>query len=440
MRMFKACALLVMVVTAAGCDRAQLLAPTSSTITVSAATRVLPTGGSTEVTAFVLEQSGTPVQNGTIVRFTTTLGRVDPQEAQTRNGLAIATFFAGTSSGVAQVRAISGGAGGSTSTGTGTTATTTTTNVVEITIGAAAASRITLTATPSSVSSSGGTSQITASVADTSGNALPGVLVVFSTDAGSLSTSSATTDSSGRAIVLLATNRASKVTARVGAGTGTNAITAEITVGANVQGTVTLTCAGIAAAGASCSQVVGQTVTFTAGRGTTTGAASIASARLDFGDGSSVNLGNLASTTTVNHVYQGDGTRTATLTATDSNGETTAASVSVTITSRPPLSVTFTATAPTTPTLTTARWTFAADPREGTTDAKGQIKVYRWNFDDADADPSENDEAETSGASTSHVYGLPAGRRVVTLEIETVDGRKATAREEIVVTFGTTAP
>ena len=97
---------LAMVVTSA-CEKAQLLAPTSSTITVSAQTLLLASGGSTQITAFVLEQSGTPVQNGTTVRFSTTLGRVDPVETQTRNGLAFTMFFAENSSGVAEVRATS---------------------------------------------------------------------------------------------------------------------------------------------------------------------------------------------------------------------------------------------------------------------------------------------------------------------------------------------
>ena len=65
------------------CDKAQLLAPTNSTITVAAAARALPVKGTTEVTAFVLEQ------NGTIVRFSTSLGSVNPVEAQTRSGLAV---------------------------------------------------------------------------------------------------------------------------------------------------------------------------------------------------------------------------------------------------------------------------------------------------------------------------------------------------------------
>src|ERR1044071_3162977 len=67
------------------CDKMPLSAPTGSTVTVRAAETVLGTGGSTDVTAYVSEQAGTPVQNGTVVRFTTNLGRVDPTEVETRN-------------------------------------------------------------------------------------------------------------------------------------------------------------------------------------------------------------------------------------------------------------------------------------------------------------------------------------------------------------------
>lgn len=399
---------------AAGCDKAQLLAPTQSTITVSAPARFLPPGGSTDVTAFVVEQAGTPVQNGTTVRFSATTGRVDPVEVQTRNGLAITTFFAGTSSGVARISATSGGATGGTNN----------TNVVEITVGAAAVSNVAVGAAPTSISSAGGTSLITATALDQSGNPVPGVTVVFSTTAGTLSASSAATDANGRASVSLATNREAEVTARVGAST------AMVIVRVNVQGTVTLQCRGSeASASSSCTHTVGSPVTFTAARGTTpTGAAAISSARLDFGDGTSASLGNLASSTTVNHVYQSPGTYTATLTATDANGETTSASVSVNMTPQPTLSVTFTASE-STKTTSSARWTFTASPREGGSDASGKVKVYRWNFGDGDT-------AETSGPNTSHVY-TSNGRKTVTLEVETTDGRKATAREEIIVTFST---
>jgi PKD repeat protein len=398
---------------AAGCEKAQLLAPTQSTITVSAPARFLPPGGSTDVTAFVVEQAGTPVQNGTTVRFSATIGRVDPVEVQTRNGLAITTFFAGNSSGVARISAASGGATGGEDRS----------NVVEITIGAAAVSNVAVSAAPTSISSAGGTSLISATALDESGNPVPGVTVVFSTTAGTLSASSAATDANGRASVSLATNREAEVTARVGASTAT------VTVRVNVQGTVTLQCQGSGtSAAASCTQVVGSPVTFTAARGTTANAAAIASARLDFGDGTSTSLGNLASSSTVNHIYQSAGTYTATLTATDVNGETTSASVTVIITARSPLSVTFTATE-STKTTDSARWTFAADTKEGSTDVDGQIVEYKWDFGDGNS-------ATTSGPNTSHVY-TSNGRKVVTLTVKHQDGRTATAREEIIVTFST---
>ena len=47
------------------CDTAQLLAPTRSTITISAPTQILANGGTAEITAYVLEEAGTPVHNGT---------------------------------------------------------------------------------------------------------------------------------------------------------------------------------------------------------------------------------------------------------------------------------------------------------------------------------------------------------------------------------------
>jgi PKD repeat protein len=408
--------LMAAMVAAVACDRAQLLAPTRSTITMSAATRVLALGGSTDVTAFVVEEAGTPVQNGTTVRFSVTMGRVEPVEVQTTNGLAITRFFAGSSSGVAEIRAISGAATGGDDD----------LNVVEITIGAAAANRVTVTATPGSVSSAGGSSQITATALDESGNPIAGVPVTFSSTAGTLSASSANTDENGRATIALTTNREAEVTARVGSGADSRSAT--VTVRVNVQGTVTLTCRGSdTATSSSCTQVAGSTVTFAAARGTTSGAAAIASARLDFGDGTSTTLGNLASSTTVNHIYGSAGTYTATLTATDANGEVTSASVTVVITRRLALAVTLTATEGAA-TTGTERWTFEAETMEGSTDVSGEVESYTWDFGD------EADEVETSGPQTSHVYD-DEGRYIVTVTVEMQDGRTATAREEIIVEF-----
>src|SRR5262245_33676036 len=109
------CAALLALV-AGGCDTVPLTAPSGSTVTISAASSFVPTGGTTEVTAFVSEESGTAVQNGTTVRFSTNLGRMDPIDTQTKNGYAVATFVAGDTSGVATIVANSGSSGGTVTT------------------------------------------------------------------------------------------------------------------------------------------------------------------------------------------------------------------------------------------------------------------------------------------------------------------------------------
>lgn len=199
------------------CDKMPLVAPTASTVTVTSGALVLPAGGSTEVSAFVAESGGTPVQNGTAVRFATNLGRVDPVEAQTRNGMAITTFHAGDVSGIADVRATSGAAGGTASTGNGTgTTTTTSTNVVQITIGAAAVESVTLRANPAFVPPRGGTVELIASVLSVAGRALSGVPVTFTTTEGTLSATRVISDESGDARTSLTTERTANVTASAG--------------------------------------------------------------------------------------------------------------------------------------------------------------------------------------------------------------------------------
>src|SRR5687767_2697311 len=173
--------LCVVVASMAGsaCEQVALLAPSASAITVTTSASTLPIGGTATVSAYVSESSGTPVQNGTLVRFTTSLGRVDPVEVETRGGTATTTFIAGNLSGVAEIRATSGGATG----GTGTTPT----NVVSIQIGAAAAGTVVLSASPARVPPSGGTVTLIGAALDASGNRLVGVPITFSTDAGTLS-------------------------------------------------------------------------------------------------------------------------------------------------------------------------------------------------------------------------------------------------------------
>src|SRR6478752_5043832 len=105
------------------CDKVPLLAPTGTVITLFSAassgsgtsgTGTSGTGatGTTGTTTTTTAGAGTPVQNGTLVSFTTTLGRIEPSEARTSNGQVRVRFFPGNQSGTATITAFSGGASG----------------------------------------------------------------------------------------------------------------------------------------------------------------------------------------------------------------------------------------------------------------------------------------------------------------------------------------
>src|SRR4029079_13474592 len=88
------------------------------------------TGGTTTTTT---AGAGTPVQNGTLVSFTTTIGRIEPSEARTSNGQVRVRFFSGGQSGTATITAFAGGASG---------------KLENLKVGAAAVERVVLSASP----------------------------------------------------------------------------------------------------------------------------------------------------------------------------------------------------------------------------------------------------------------------------------------------------
>jgi PKD repeat protein len=392
----------------AACDKAPLLAPTNSSISVSANTRTLPLGGSTEITAYVIESAGTPVQNGTTVRFTTNLGRVDPVEVETRNGQATTTFFAGDLSGVAEVRAQSGGAGagGSTSTpttpatpGAPATPTTTAGNAVQITIGAAAVETVTVSANPSTVSTNGGTVEVIALVMGAGGRAVSGVPVTFSANRGTLSSSTALSDANGQARVQLTTNADTTVTASAGGKVSTTGAT----VTAQAGPSVTLTCTS--SVSANCSPLnVGDVAVFTAARGATT--SNIRSATLDFGDGSPViDLGNLSGSVGASHQYLMPGSYTVRLIATDVNGEVSTSTLILIV--QEAASVVLNLSNP------TSRRIDATATLTGCT-----AQRYDWNFGN-DA-VTQTLSTTTNQASSNYNAG---GTKTVQLTVRCVDGR-----------------
>ncbi len=269
----------------AACD-STLMAPTNSTIRVTAAAQAVPIGGSTQIQAQVIEQAGTPVQDGTAVRFTTDLGSMDPVDAETRNGVATATFLAGTVSGVAQIRATSGGATPADDGGTLAA------NVVQIVVGATAVDAVILGANPSSVPSTGGTVELLATVVSAAGQLLAGIPVTFVTNQGQLSAAVVATDAAGQARTSLTTTQTATVTATAGSVTS-GAATVTVLSPAPVS------TATVVAADNGVTVGVGHQWTFTAQVTGGTGAPQPTTYEWDFGDG----IGTTNNSNVTSHVY-----------------------------------------------------------------------------------------------------------------------------------------
>ncbi len=321
-----------------GCDKVPLLAPTGSVISLFAAANTVPLNGDVEIVANVIENgttasaptapttpgngttpttptsttnpgAGTPVQNGTLVSFTTTIGRIEPSEARTSNGQVRVRFFAGGQSGLATITAFSGGTSG---------------KLENLKVGAAGVERVIVSASPQSLPPGGGNSTISARVEDVSGTGLSGISVTFTTDNGTLTPPTATTDSLGMATTTLNAPRTAKVTASVAGKTADVTVTLNPRTGITIAGPTTTIAAGLPA-------------TFTVGVGTT---ANIRDVTVNFGDGGQQSLGAISGSTTIQHTYTEANTYVVRATATDATGFTEQVSTSITILPAQPPSVT----------------------------------------------------------------------------------------------------
>ena len=370
----------------AACDKVPLTAPTESTILLFANGSSVPLTGGVDLIATVTEKPGTPVQNGTLVTFTTTLGHVEPPEARTNNGRVTVRLVADGRSGTAKVTALSGGA---------------TKGELEIPIGGAATDNLVLRAEPTSVGGSGGTVQVIATVRDATGNGLVGIPVTFSATAGQISPATVNTDTNGEARASLTTSRASKVTASAGSKTATVDI-------------VYLAAPTIALTVTPSSPLIGQVAVFAITVTPATDGSPIQSIRIEFGDGSSVDLGN--SGTSVSHVYTSPGTYTVRVTVTDVTGQQTeqvtvisvSAVVAVSVTGPPSVVVNNSAT-------------FQASVAGG-----GTVLQYRWNFGDGT-------EQTTTIPQVTHTF-TTLGAKIVSVTVTTSDGGTGTAQTQITVT------
>jgi len=387
---------------ALACDKVPLLAPTGSVISLFATSSTIPLNSEVEIIANVIENgvaptpstpttptngatpapstptstttagAGTPVQNGTLVSFTTTIGRIEPSEARTNNGQVRVRFISGGQSGTATITAFSGGASG---------------KLENLKVGSAGAERVLISASPQTLGPSGGVSTITARVEDVSGSGLSGVPVTFSTDAGSLSSASATTDSLGIAQTTLTTSRAAKVTANVAGKT------AEVSIGLNPRTGVTISAPTTPVS-------AGQPATFTVNVAAT---ANIRDVTVDFGDGRTQSLGAISGSTSVQHTYNEPNTYTVRATATEASGFTEQVSTSVTILPGQPPGVTISAS-DSTPTVNQIITLTAT-----VTGATSTIQAYQWEFGDGTT-------ATTTGPQITKSYSTP-GTKVIRVTV-----------------------
>jgi hypothetical protein len=416
-----ACGAITILSLASACDKVPLLAPTGSVISLFATANTVALNSEVEIVANVIENgttattpttpttpgqgttttpgttsttsagAGTPVQNGTLVSFTTTIGRIEPSEARTNNGQVRVRFIAGGQSGVATITAFSGGASG---------------KLENLKVGAAGVERLLVSASPQTLGPSGGAATIAARVEDVSGTGLAGIPVTFSTDAGSLSTSSATTDSTGVAQVTLTTSRPAKVTANVAGKT------ADVSVGLNPRTGITIT--------APTTQVsAGQPATFTIGVGST---ANVRDVTVDFGDGSQQSLGAISGSTTIQHTYAEAGTYSVRATAIEASGFTEQVSTSITVLPGQPPAVIITASNNNPSVGETVIFTATVSGATST------VLRYEWDFG-TDAQPRT---ATTTGNRATASY-TTTGSKVITVRVVQASGPSGEGTTSIVV-------
>ena len=322
-----------------------LLAPSGSIITLQTTATALPVNGSTDIIAQLIEPAGTPPQRGTLVSFTTTLGSIEPSQAETDiSGRVVVKFLAGGGSGTATISAISGGVA------------VVAANALRILVGTAAVGSVRVSANPTLLPATGGSSTITAQALDINGNPLSSAPVNFSTTAGTLDQGFAITDQSGLASTVLRTSTQATVTAAIGAqagsttppptGTPTTPTPTPPAASGQASGTVVVNVSGaptIVITPPATPPSAGIPASFTiAVTPATANGSAIRSVSVNWGDGQIQELGVVSGNAVVSHTYGSQGTYTILATATDSFGNVVNVSSSVAVNPRPQPTVTLT--------------------------------------------------------------------------------------------------
>lgn len=285
---------LLLALAISGCDSADPIAPPGTTLTISASPTRIASGGSAEIRVVARRPNGTPVNPGTLVLFSTTVGTITPSVPVDERGEAITLLLGNGEFGTATVSASVGGEA----------------VTVDVQVGLPAGS-ISVQASPSSVAETGGSVDLLALVRDDQGRPLSGATVNFASETGTLRSGGGflETDEDGEVSDVLNVSAGDldviqgdsfDVTAEVGSATGTL-----------LSDSIALSIQRLPVAD------------FTFGTNNLTVVFTDTSSGFpnrwiwDFGDGNSSNLQNPS------HTYAQAGTYVVTLTATNSQGSDT---------------------------------------------------------------------------------------------------------------------
>ena len=209
----------------AGCDKASPVAPSGSILAVSANPTRIALNGTSTITIIGRKPDGNPLNPGTEIRLSASLGTIPSIVTTNSSGTATATFQSNGRLGTARISAAIGTApasGGTTGTSDTPPPSTPTSASIDVQVGSVTTTII-LQPTPTTLPATGGRVNLLAILRDDSGQPIANQGVNFTTDLGTLNSrgNTVTTDASGVATDTLRlseqdlANNASSVTVTV---------------------------------------------------------------------------------------------------------------------------------------------------------------------------------------------------------------------------------
>jgi len=186
---------------ALGCDKASPVAPSGTTLSISANPSTVSLNGTSTITVIGRQPNGNPLNPGTEIIFSVDKGSIDPIAKIQSGGTASVTFHADSRSGSARVTASTGGSGGGGTSGGGGSSSAS----VDVQVGLSSGDKptIIISASPNSIAVNG-SATVTVIARNADGSpAAAGQQVILTTTLGTLSPSRPVTGADGTATAKL---------------------------------------------------------------------------------------------------------------------------------------------------------------------------------------------------------------------------------------------